>query len=106
LYSGTYPSASNEEKGWWVGVATYVGDELTYKILTQKQRDIYRSAIQSAVDPVKGNMRLSPLGGETVSKYREDKMFIRSINSFDSSTEDGMVFVQTGKAKVYIEKDN
>jgi hypothetical protein len=34
LYSDTYPSALNEEKVWWVGVATHVGDELTYKILT------------------------------------------------------------------------
>jgi hypothetical protein len=40
LYSDTYPSALNEEQGWWVVVATYVGDELTYKILTQKQQVI------------------------------------------------------------------
>jgi hypothetical protein len=35
LYSDTYTSASNEEQGWWVAVATHVGEELTYKILTQ-----------------------------------------------------------------------
>jgi hypothetical protein len=49
LYSNSYPSASNEEQGWWVGVATHVGDKLTYKILTQKQRGIYRSAIRTAM---------------------------------------------------------
>jgi hypothetical protein len=66
-YSDTYPLASNEEQGWCVGVATHVCDELTYIILTQKQRLIYRSAIRSAMDPAKRNQRLSPLGGETVS---------------------------------------
>jgi hypothetical protein len=30
--SDTNPSASNEEQGWRVGVATHFGDELTYKI--------------------------------------------------------------------------
>jgi hypothetical protein len=55
LYYNTYPSASNKEQGWWVGVATHVGDELAYKILTQKQRVIYRSAIRSAMYPTKRN---------------------------------------------------
>ncbi len=30
-YSDTFPSASNEEQGWWVGIAMHVGDVLTYK---------------------------------------------------------------------------
>jgi hypothetical protein len=54
-FSDTCPSESNEEQVWWVGVATHVGEELTYKILTQKQRLIYRSAIRSAMDPAKWN---------------------------------------------------
>jgi hypothetical protein len=91
-YSDTYPSASNEEQGRWVGVATHIGDELTYKILTQKQRDIYRSAIRSAMDPAKRNQRLSPLRGETVSNYLGDKIFIRSkTDSSESSTDDRTV---------------
>jgi hypothetical protein len=49
-----------------------VGNELTYKIFTQKQRDIYRSAIRSAMDPAKQNQSLSPLGGEPVSNYLGD----------------------------------
>jgi hypothetical protein len=52
-YSDTYPSASNEEHVWWLGVATHVSDKLTYKILTQKKWLIYRSANQSAMDPAK-----------------------------------------------------
>jgi hypothetical protein len=35
-YSNTFPSSSNEEQGWWVGVATHVGDAFTYKILTKQ----------------------------------------------------------------------
>jgi hypothetical protein len=66
LYFDTYPSASNEEQGWWVGVSTHVGDELTYKILTQKQWALYQSAICSAMDPAMWNRRLSPLVGETI----------------------------------------
>jgi hypothetical protein len=41
-YSNTFPSASNEEQGWWVGVATHVGDALTCKILTKQHKVIYR----------------------------------------------------------------
>jgi hypothetical protein len=65
----------NEEQGWWVGVATHVG---TYKILTKNDRVIFRLAIRSAMDPAKHNLRLSPIGGETASNFRGDKIFIRS----------------------------
>ena len=77
-YHDCYPSASNEEQGWWVGIATHVGDALTYKILTKHHKVIYRSAIRSALDPAKRNHRLSPLGGETTSNYLGDNMFVRS----------------------------
>ena len=40
-----FPSTSNKEQGWWVGIATHVGDALTYKVLTQKQKCIYWSAV-------------------------------------------------------------
>jgi hypothetical protein len=66
-YSDTFPSTSNKEQGWWVGIATHVGDALTYKVLTKEQKVIYRSAIRSAFDPAKRNQCLSPLGGETAS---------------------------------------
>jgi hypothetical protein len=85
-YSDTFPSATNEEQGWWVGIATHVGDALTYKILTKNNKVIYRSAVRSALDHAKRNQRLSPLGGETASNYLGDKMFIRS--KFPSETSD------------------
>jgi hypothetical protein len=44
-YSNTFPSASNEEQGWMVGVATHVGDALTYKVLTKQHKVIYHLAI-------------------------------------------------------------
>ena len=78
MYSNSFPSESNEEQGWWVGVATHVGDELTYKILTKNNKIIYRSAIRSALDPATRNQRLSPIGGETASNVRGETLFIRS----------------------------
>jgi hypothetical protein len=87
-YSDNFPSASNEEQGWWVGIATHVGDALTYKILTKHNRIIYRSAVRSALDPAKRNQRLSPLGGETASNYLGDKMFIRTKLNFENSELD------------------
>ena len=83
-YSDSFPSASNEEQGWWVGIAIHVGDALTYKILTKHNKIIYRSAVRSALDPAKRNQRLSPLGGETASNYLGDTMFIRSKFDFET----------------------
>jgi hypothetical protein len=77
-YSDAFPSATNEEQGWWVGIATTVGDALTYKILTKSNKVIYRSAIRSALDPATRNLRLSSLGGESSSTSNGDKIFIRS----------------------------
>jgi hypothetical protein len=82
-YTDTFPSGSNEEQGWWVGIAMHVGDALTYKILTKHNKVIYRSAIRSALDPAKRNQRLSPLGGEISSNYLGDKIFIRSSQRQD-----------------------
>jgi hypothetical protein len=40
-YSDSFPSSSNEEQGWWVGIATHVGDALTYMILTKQNTVIF-----------------------------------------------------------------
>jgi len=77
-YGDNFPSASNEKQGWWVGVATHVGDFLTYKVLTQTNQIIYRSVLRSANDPAKRNKRLSPIAGEMTSNIIEDKTFVRS----------------------------
>ena len=87
-YSDSSPSASNEEQGWWVGIAIHVGDSLTYKILTKHNKIIYRSAVRSALDPAKRNKRLSPLGGETASNYLGDTLFIRSKLNFENNSLD------------------
>jgi hypothetical protein len=86
-YSDAFPSASNEEQGWWVGIAIHVGDALTYKVLTKNNKVIYRSAIRSALDPAKRNQRLSPFGGETTSNYLGDTMFVRSKHPSESSLD-------------------
>jgi hypothetical protein len=44
-HSKTFPSASNEEQGWWFGVVTHVGNALTCKILTKQNKIIYQSEI-------------------------------------------------------------
>ena len=82
-YSTGFPSESNEEEGWWVGIATHVGDALTYKILTKTKKVIYRSAIRSALTPAKRNLRISPLGGEQPSNHLGDKIFIFSRTDTD-----------------------
>jgi hypothetical protein len=48
---------------WWVGIATHVGDVLTYMILTKHNKVIYHSAIRSALGPAKRIQRLSHLEG-------------------------------------------
>jgi hypothetical protein len=74
-HSNTFLSGPNEEQGWWVGIATNVGDALTYKVLTKQNKVIYCLAIRSALDPEKRNQRLSPLGGETASIYLGGTMY-------------------------------
>jgi hypothetical protein len=79
---------TNEEQGWWVGIATHVGDELTCKTLTKTNKIIYRSAVFSALDPATRNRHLSPLGGEITSNQLDDKIFMRSKFDFESYESD------------------
>ena len=82
-----FPSESNEEQGWWVGIATHVGDALTYTILTKKHKIIYRSAIRSALAPSVRNQRLAPFGRGPESNPCGDKIFVRSKLSTEDQTE-------------------
>ena len=75
-HSDGFPSNRNEELGHWVGIATHVGDTLTFKILSPQQKVIYRSIIRSALDPTLRHKRLAPLGGEV--SHADDKLFVRS----------------------------
>jgi hypothetical protein len=58
-----FPSNPNEELWHWVSVATYVGDILTYKLLTSNQKVIFRSVIRSALAPTLLHKRLATNGG-------------------------------------------
>ena len=81
-----FPSASTEELGHWVGVATHVGDALTFKILSRFRKLIYRSVICSALDPTVRHRRLAPFGGENLTNHSGDKVFVRS--NFDTTNSD------------------
>jgi hypothetical protein len=83
-HSDGFPYHRNEELGHWVGVATHVGDALTFKILSPQQKVIYRSIIRSALDPTLRHKRLAPLGGEV--SHVDDKLFVRSKS--DKATTD------------------
>jgi hypothetical protein len=74
-YDG-FPSSSNEELGHWVGIATHIGDALTFKILSPKKKVIYRFIIRSALDPGTRHKRLAPLEGENATNHAGDKVFI------------------------------
>ena len=77
-YSDTFPSASNEEQGWRVGIAMHVGDVLTYKVLTKQHKVIFRSALRTAMNPGSRNRRVSTTEGEISSNHTSDKLFIFS----------------------------
>ena len=58
--SHSFPSASNERLGRFVGFSTHVGHGMTYKILTSDtQQVIYRSRIRLA--SIQPNLRIDPL---------------------------------------------
>jgi hypothetical protein len=54
-----FPSNRNEERGNWVGVASNVGDALTFKILSPSKKIIFCSVIRSALDPTLRHKRCS-----------------------------------------------
>ena len=80
--SGSYPSSSDEKLGHWVGFAHNVGDSFTWKILTQDNQIIYRSAVRR-VESTTPNLRVDrPSGEDSSDKDDNDKqadtVFIRS----------------------------
>jgi hypothetical protein len=66
-YSDTFPSASNDEQGWWVGFAMHVGDVLMYKV--------FRSAIRTAMNSRSRNRRVSTTKGDMSSNNTGEKIF-------------------------------
>ena len=59
-----FPSQSNEKRGHWVVFAENSGDQLAWKILTDKtQQSITRASVRSATKS-SPNLRLNPSEGE------------------------------------------
>jgi hypothetical protein len=61
----------------WVGVATNVGDALTFKLVIPCNKFICQSVIRSALR----HKRLTPLGGENDASHADDKIFVCSKKS-------------------------
>jgi hypothetical protein len=62
----------NQALGRWVGVATNVGDALTFNLYTPCNQVIFRSVIQSALDPTLHHKRLTVFGKENNSYHAGD----------------------------------
>jgi hypothetical protein len=73
-YNPHYDGFPSNLLGQWVGVATNVGDVLTFKLLTSNQKIIFRSVILLALDPTLHHKRLAPLGGEKGTNHADDKI--------------------------------
>ena len=64
-----YPSESTKKVGHFVGFADSIGDTMTFKILTEDNKVIYRSNVHTAEDQKTQNKHADP---------PEEKKFIRS----------------------------
>jgi Reverse transcriptase (RNA-dependent DNA polymerase) len=70
-----FPSESNEEQGWFVGIADSVGDAMTFKVLSMKtNRILYRSNVRTATDTSKPNKRVANVDHPS----HKESIFIRS----------------------------
>jgi hypothetical protein len=53
---------SKELRGRWVGISEYIGNKMTYRIITDDTgEEVCRSAIRSALDPTMKNLREDPI---------------------------------------------
>ena len=71
-----YPSESTEKVGHFVGFADSVGDTMTFKILTEDNKVIFRSNVRTAEDKKTQNKHADP---------PEEKKFIRSRSEVDNT---------------------
>ena len=72
-----FPSDSKERLGRIVGISEHVGHALTWKILdVETNKVLYRNLCRPATDGA-ANLRIAPIGGETVSvrPYIKSKTF-------------------------------
>ena len=71
-----FPNDSTEKIGRFVGVADSVGHTLTYKILSDEQRIIFRSRIRSAENTDVNNKIFEPL---TEKSHLQSKLNINGM---------------------------
>jgi hypothetical protein len=58
----SFPGKSKELHGRWVGISEYIGDKMTYKIITDDTgEEICRSAIRTARDTTMKNLQEDPV---------------------------------------------
>jgi hypothetical protein len=87
-YSDTFPSsASEEEHGWWVGVAIHDGNILTYKVLTKTTKRPSLS-YSTPTKPKSRNHRDSTTEIEMESNNTGDKIFIFSHSNSQMLDDD------------------
>ena len=96
----TFPSSSNEKKGYWVGFADNQGDRLTWRILTEDTQEIIiRSGVQSALR-ITTNQRLGPPSGEGTTlpfpiPYPQHSTNSLPLDPLDESTPNFEQFVNS-----------
>jgi hypothetical protein len=64
------------------------GKSLTFKLLTPCNQVIFRTVIQSALDPTLLHKRHTPLGGEKDANHADDKIFVCSNKSSSNNPKD------------------
>jgi hypothetical protein len=87
----SFPSESVEKKGRWVGIEEYVGDALTYRILTDDTNKVIpRSAIRSALASGERNLRANPDSGE-ISGIKPIKIVKDRHDHLDSDLDESVM---------------
>ena len=72
-----YPSESKEAVGHIVGISEHVGNALTWKVLTEHQKVIYRSRLRP-YHPEDRNLRAAMLNGEEDLLSAPPSKFVKS----------------------------
>ena len=96
----TFPSSSNDNKGYWAGFAANQGDSLTWRTLTEDiQRIIICSGIQSALSATTNQCLASPSGEGTTLPfsipYPQHSKNSLPLDPFDESTANFEQFVNS-----------
>ena len=102
----TFPSSSNEKKGYWVGFADNQGDSFTWRILTEDtQKIIIHSGVPSALRTTTNQRLASPSGEGTTLPfpipYPQQSAHSSPLDPLDASTPNIEQFVkcQSGEDK-------